>query len=287
MDLQGWRLIIDKDASGVVNMATDEALLQVAASGFSSGRSGSTLRFYSWSEPTLSIGRLQDCLPFKGLGVPVVRRITGGRAVLHHMELTYSVVSSADTELFTAGINGSYRLISDCVVHALSDIGLTAGIDNTIAALERSTGAGRKKSCFDAVSRYEIRLLGRKLVGSAQRRLKRAFLQHGSLLLDVDAVLVDRLLGAGAHDNMACLSSSGGRDVSVDELRLAIIRRMESAFNRDAQFHTGSLTDEERSLRDEISKNKYQSAPWNDNGEAHEPVKAVELKKQLTSTLAV
>lgn len=169
------------------NMALDEAMLLTAA------ESGETLvRLYSWARPSVSFGRNQRCegiyTPERcaALGVPAVRRLTGGRALLHDREVTYAVaapISAART------LRGGYDAINDVLLAALQSI----GVDAVRATPVGPTAAPGLAPCFESPSTGELVVGARKLVGSAQHRDARAFLQHGSILLDDDQPLLNAL----------------------------------------------------------------------------------------------
>jgi len=183
-----WRLFLDGDGSAAWNMAVDEALLLHAAD------SAPALRLYGWREPSVSLGLrqaepewLSRCEP---LGVEVVRRVTGGGAVLHAGDLTYAVVAPAGAADLPGDLRGSYEWIRARLVAGLARAGLAAR-----AACPRP-GADRLELCFAGATGYEIELDGEKLVGSAQRRLRHAFLQHGSIRISDDGSLYRALTGA-------------------------------------------------------------------------------------------
>ncbi|OGQ59665.1 MAG: hypothetical protein A3J24_10140, partial [Deltaproteobacteria bacterium RIFCSPLOWO2_02_FULL_53_8] len=239
-----WRLIIDGPQSGAVNMAVDEALLTAVDSGRSQTP---VLRIYDWREPTVSIGYHQAAEQFKASGLTVVRRITGGRAVVHSAELTYSIVSPSDNPLFKDGINGTYNVISGCIVRALS----YAGIDANLAAAGRKREPRErvKAACFFAPSRYEVTIGGRKLVGSAQRRFKTAFLQHGSILFTVDQGLQESVFGqqAAAELMERMTSLSGHSGVGKPAFTQMLIKGFEDGFR--ASFATSNLTEAEEYIK--------------------------------------
>jgi lipoyl(octanoyl) transferase len=172
---------------GVQNMALDEAMLLVSA------ESRCTIvRLYSWDRPTVSFGRNQRCMDvydserLESRGVPAVRRLTGGRALLHARELTYSVsgpVVAGDT------LRAGYAAINAVLIEALRAIGVPAEL---ASPTERLAAPGLAP-CFETPASGEIVVHGRKLVGSAQHRDAAAFLQHGSILLDDDQGLLDEL----------------------------------------------------------------------------------------------
>lgn len=173
-------------------MGVDEALLR-------SPRSGWVLRFYRWARPTVSLGYGQ---PFRRgvdearageLGIEVVRRPTGGRAVLHADEITYALAAPADEGILAGGISASYRCIALGLQAGLARLGVEVDVERTGAApAQRAKGP-----CFGARTRYELSAQGRKMIGSAQRRADGRLLQHGSLLLGAPEKRLWSALGDG------------------------------------------------------------------------------------------
>lgn len=245
-----WRLITDPGLKGAENMAVDEAVLRAADS---APGAAPTLRVYGWSEPTVSIGYLQKAAPFLSCGLPVVRRITGGRAVLHSSELTYSIVASAGDAPFDGGITAAYSFISRCIIEALREAGIKAEFARGSAA------PGGKDACFHTPSRYEVLVDGRKLVGSSQRRFKNCFLQHGSILLGVDKGMNTLVFGPDVAGRMASLSEFSS--MGAEEFRSSFIRAM--ARGLGAEFTVSGLGEEESLIKDELERTKYSSADWN------------------------
>src|SRR5262245_58856207 len=177
-----WELIIDSAIDGKSNMAIDSALFEEIAS---SSTPRTIVRFYQWSRPTLSLGRNQkidkavDTDYCADHGIDVVHRPTGGRAVLHDDELTYAVISN-DAAHFGDTIYGNYKRVSEALCDGLRRVGVPAVLaPDTRKAAQQPNGAD--PPCFLSSSRYELTVHGRKIVGSAQRRLRRSFLQHGSM----------------------------------------------------------------------------------------------------------
>src|SRR5919106_4500822 len=190
-----WRLLDTGPLDGFTNMAVDEALLEVyAASGGSP-----TLRFYGWLPPALSLGygqqieadvNLERC---RALGIDVVRRLTGGRAVLHHHEVTYSVIIREDDPLAAMGVLASYLTVSRALIRGLSHLGIAAAL----IPLRRPAPApaqGISPVCFVSPSSYEVAVGGRKIIGSAQRRSKGVIMQHGSLPISLDREMLFTVL---------------------------------------------------------------------------------------------
>src|ERR1700736_5961099 len=198
MSEPAWRLLIDPPASGAWNMAVDEVLLD----GVAAGRSPATLRFYSWTPACLSLGYFQafDIVDVDGCrahGVEIVRRPTGGRAILHDRELTYSVTLPASVLGLKAGIVPSYHRLSLALQAGLQHLGIPV----TLSPLVPSTAGGdHGPVCFDRPSAHELLLAGRKLVGSAQVRRGSALLQHGSILIESRIATMLECLRLGGLD---------------------------------------------------------------------------------------
>ena len=214
--MKTWRLIIeDAPRRGSWNMAVDEYLFAAAQ------RDGVTfLRFYRWEKPTASLGYSQDAARAADLdfcranGIDVVRRMTGGKLVLHHRELTYSLASS-DTDAFADTLRESYRRISIGLVRGLELMGLEARLaPASPPAYIRGT-----MPCFAYPARDEVEIGGLKIVGSAQKRTGAAFLQHGSVPLEKDEDLLKgaaRSEAPGGDIRMASLAEALGRAVSFE-----------------------------------------------------------------------
>ncbi len=240
--MNGWRLILDPGASGEVNMAIDSALLKSAET----GRAFSpTLRLYSWNTPTISVGYRQKPEDFKKFSLPVVRRLTGGRAVLHDLELTYSVTVPSTDPLYECGISGAYAAISKCIVEALKEVGVEAA--GFVAPeweereARRSGRGARSEACFLSSSRYEVVVDGKKMVGSAQRRFAGGFLQHGSILAGVDRGRLEAVFGPGLIDKITWL---GAHTAATEaELSEAIVKRFALEFG---PLTEAGLTEEEK-----------------------------------------
>ena len=179
----GWRFIDTGFADGFFNMALDEAL----ALSVGEGKSPPTLRVYRWKPYAISIGYHQDIKDInlsrcRQEGIHVVRRPTGGRAILHSEELTYSIVIPRGSEFYREGILETYRVIAEALVRGLRNFGLNVTLERSSPDVHKPLRSSGRSPCFLSVSRYEILLNGKKLVGSAQRRYPDSVLQHGSIL---------------------------------------------------------------------------------------------------------
>ena len=254
-------------------MAVDEAVFR----GTIRKTSPPTLRFYGWRTPTVSIGRFQDASTEVNvevcgqLGIDLVRRPTGGKAVLHDEELTYAVTAGSDSSLFPPDILETYRIISSCIARGLAGCGIRAEMEaDGRAAADEPLG----RSCFSLPSRYELLVAGRKICGSAQTRSHGVFLQHGALLMAFDP-----------GRTCAVLLPNGDCDRQVDRLRNSVTSVREHAtippadeetlcrFIQDGftqvlgiRFREGALTPEEEALKAELIAKKYGSASWNREG---------------------
>lgn len=224
-----WRLLLSGAADGATNMAVDHALLDRAAQ-----QDEAVLRIYTWAQPTLSLGMHErarlDAERVAAAGVGVVRRPTGGRALLHHREVTYSVTAPVRG----LSLSESYRAINDILLEALAVLGVAAAEAERSGRPLRPDGA----ACFAEPNVGELVIEGRKLVGSAQRRDERALLQHGSILLADDQSLIAALRGESPSlPAAATLSEALGRDVGVaevtDALATALRRRAASVTDFD------------------------------------------------------
>lgn len=225
-----WRLLDSGAADGATNMAIDHALLDRAAGPH--GHNEAVLRIYRWARPTLSFGLHERArIPREALAaheVDVVRRPTGGRALLHHREVTYSVTAPL-SDGSSIGLGESYRAINALLRAALARLGVAA---------EEAPRRGRASApdgapCFAEPNLGELVVDGRKLVGSAQRRDAQALLQHGSILLGDDQGMIAALRGEGTPGAppAATLVTTLGREVSYDEVRDALVAALETAVN--------------------------------------------------------
>lgn len=206
------RVIIDGALPGFLNMAIDEVLLDGRGT-----RYAYTLRLYGWARPTVSLGYAQ---PWRQgyepeiaarEGIDLVRRRTGGRAVLHADEMTYSISGPADRGPFEGGVQSTYKIVA---------AGLAAGLRRLGVPVELVRSHGRQPrqepgACFATRALYELTADGRKLLGSAQRRQRGRALQHGSLLLGEPDARQWRVLGptgsAAARHSVGLAALLGNR----------------------------------------------------------------------------
>ena len=248
------------------NMATDEALFDTAC------KSGvSVLRFYGWTPATVSLGfaqRASEALDFTELDrrhLAWVRRPTGGRAVLHDMEVTYSVSIPQSDPLYALGLEASYEWICGPIVAAL----LTVGVPATLAP--RGSTGFVSASCFTAPGTTDIVACQRKIVGSAQMRTRDGFLQHGSVILKNDLeklFAVVRTSQPNVHDAaqqaahlMTSVSDEAHRAISFSEMAEALVAAFSAAGG--VRLLADSLTQRETLNATAIVARKYGREDWN------------------------
>jgi lipoate-protein ligase A len=255
-----WHLIIDRiPCKGSWNMAVDDYM-------FRSLKEGTTtfLRFYQWEKPTVSIGYSQKAekvidLPFcRQKGIEIVRRITGGKLVLHHKEMTYSVCSS-DSGIFSQKLIHSYRLISEALNLGLQRM----GIESRLAKETPTVYARGVLPCFSHPARDEIEMEGKKIIGSAQKRTGKKFIQHGSIPLEKEEVLLKSVSVLDQSKNviqMTSLSDALGKivdfDWAVDHFASGISDYFGVRLNPRAFSQT-----EQNAIR-KIQKERYENPDW-------------------------
>ncbi len=257
-----WRLLRSAPADGATNMALDDAILRAV----SAGQVPPTLRLYAWEPACLSLGRAQpladvDLQAVRAAGFDLVRRPTGGKAILHADELTYSVVAPQKDPRVAGAIVESYRRLSAGLVRGLEQLDVTG------LAADQRVGRQRLEGpiCFEVPSDYEITIGGRKLVGSAQMRAHSAVLQHGALPLRGDIARICPLLSA--HPDPARVRARAitveealGRSVTWDEVADALAVGFAQALS--LRLEPGGLTDEERVWADGLRVGRYATAEW-------------------------
>ena len=231
-----WRLLLDAEGDGPWNMAVDDALLRASQTG-----AAPTLRFYRWRGAWLSLGLAQPLDPARRelcrqAGVGIVRRTTGGRAVLHGADLTYAV--AAPVASLPPGVHASYALLGEALRQGLAALGVASERGEAGSA---GPAAG-EFDCFQALAAEELCVGGRKLAGSAQRRTGAGVLQHGSLRLapDPEPARAAAGLALGSATSLAEL----GFALAPEAVQAALIGGFAKALG--ARFEAASLTPDER-----------------------------------------
>ncbi|MBC8100334.1 MAG: lipoate--protein ligase family protein [Armatimonadetes bacterium] len=262
--MRQWRFILDGNLSGASNMATDDAILDAVAE----GDAPPTLRLYGWSPPCLSLGygqALSD-VDFARLAERrwgLVRRPTGGKAILHTDELTYSLALPSDHPIASGDIVASYRRISQALLWALTALGIQPQ-SSAMQNLPKKPGA----VCFETPSHYEITVGGRKLIGSAQVRRKTGVLQHGSLPLTGDLA---RICDALAYPDEAArevarqqvntravtLSAALGQVITWEQAAQVVADGFAQVFEVD--LVSGALSNNEQQRADSLIVGRYAS----------------------------
>ena len=249
-------------------MALDEALLHSVAN----GDSLPVLRFYRWSPATVTLGYAQSV--FKDLdldvchraGLDVVRRSTGGRAVLHDNEVTYSVIAPFNAGLFGNSVLDCYRVISEVLQKTLVHLGLPAQL---VPGKLRDDGqSGTKAICFAAPSQYELIINGCKVAGSAQRRHGQAFLQHGSIPVEIDLELLGKVLKsdvnsltAGSLSNVGWLNQWSINPLAIADVEVSLADMFSSCMK--IKWQHSEPTSDELHEAGRLVTEKFGHSDWN------------------------
>ncbi len=240
-----WRVLRYEKAHAAYNMALDEAIAEAVAFRVA----GPTMRFYGWEPAAVSIGRFQkldevvDLEECERLGVEVVRRSTGGGAVFHDQEITYSVICPED--LMPADINAAYQEIGGWIVNALKLIGI--------------------EGSFEPIN--DVLVKGKKISGSAQSRRKGVFMQHGTLIYDLDRVKMFSVLKVPQDKlDSRSISDPAERVTSVREQRKVpweyVAAGMANAFIMNREWYAGDITTDELARAEVIAKLRYANRDW-------------------------
>ena len=270
-----WIFINSGKQDAAYNMALDEALLEWHAEGLIPP----VIRFYQWEPAALSIGYFQRVerdihLPaVKEMGLGFVRRPTGGRAVLHEHELTYSVIVSEDYPDMPKTVTEAYRVISEGILQGFRNLGLQAEFSVPESDSQREALSQPKSAvCFDAPSWYELVVEGKKVAGSAQTRQKGVILQHGAILIDLDE---NKYLNCFSYESeekrqkvkerlsqkAVSINKIISKAIEVDQCIPAFKNGFESALN--IHLTSFSLTPEQQQYVENLADTRYRSDEWN------------------------
>lgn len=265
-----WRLVITEPATGAMNMAIDEAIMISV----SQGQSPPTIRFYQWSPPAISLGYFQslakevDKQACQQAGVDVVRRLTGGRAVLHNREFTYSLIAPEHQPKVAGNVLQSYLAISKGLLQGLAKLGVEAELTPGGTPNQPANSA----ACFDAPSWYELVVGGKKLVGSAQTRRNGCLLQHGSIPLQLDPDLLFSVLKYASEELRARAKAfllSKATDLEQVLAYQPEFSQLCAGFQQGLTAGLGinlvhqQLLPEELKLAEYLAVNKYRTIMWN------------------------
>jgi lipoate-protein ligase A len=267
-----WRFLDTGTRDAASNMAIDEALLLM----HEADDTPPILRVYAWDTPTLSLGYAQNTAQEVNLtacqqhGVGIVRRPTGGRAVLHDREVTYSLILPTTLLQGTDTLTEHYRRIGLALTAALRQLGLPVHFER---ARRRLAVARRSASpaCFSALARYEISVAGKKIVGSAQKRLRKSLLQHGSIPLELNRARLFQCLQTPAENQtdliqeayttMTAINEIAPSPLSIPSIHQALQEGLAACFG--IVFIQDSLQLAEQRLAAELRTTKYATHAWN------------------------
>jgi lipoate-protein ligase A len=252
-------------------MAVDEAILEAIGR----GDSPPTLRLYAWDPPCISLGYAQEHAEINSQklvanGWQIVRRTTGGRAILHTDELTYAVVGPQDEPILAGGVLQSYQRLASALLSGLQKIGLPA------EALPHSPNPASQKQpkepiCFEIPSNYEITVGGKKLLGSAQARKRAGVLQHGTLPLSGDITRITQVLSYDSADQQsAAVQRVQDRATTVENILQrsvswdSVARALSSAFEETLGVHLkpAPLSASELAQAKDLVQQKYAHPSW-------------------------
>ena len=267
-----WRFLDTGFLTGYENMAIDEAIFI----GCHEKKSPPTIRIYGWTPPAVSLGYFQkaenavDLEACRRRGVDVVRRLSGGRSVLHHRELTYSIICREGTPPLGSSVLETYKTISACLISTLKGLGLDV---QWVASREKHAAAKEKDktvSCFSSPSWYEITVEGKKICGSAQKRGDGVLLQHGSLLIEYDPGLLAEVLVSRKEKeeflteirtSTTAINRHLSQKVDFNHLKKLVLKGFEDQFK--IFLTPGELSEYESHLKDRLLKEQYSTDSWN------------------------
>lgn len=264
-----WRLIHYRPYSAFENMAIDEAIFRETIR----HQKPPTLRFYGWHPAAVSIGYFQDLIQEINIdrcrlsGVDIVRRMTGGKAVYHRDEVTYSLVAGKSEKRFPHHIIRTYEKISLCLASGLSHLGIKSQLAETKTGNPTRT-RDMASACFSAPSGNELIVDGKKICGSAQTRTQGGFLQHGSLLLTFDPVETAALIllpyASEPSEKLRGSVTAVNEIIPLPVSAEALAAVLEKGFMDELgiRLTEETLTPAEKALSSQLVK-KYQSDAWN------------------------
>lgn len=249
-------------------MAADEAILEAVGK----GESLPTLRLYAWQPACISLGYAQsfqdvDIARLKARGWEVVRRMTGGRAILHVDELTYSITAPNHEPRVLGSVLESYQRLAKALITAVHSLGLPVEMKENAPAENTARGP----VCFEVPSAYEIVIDGKKIIGSAQARKKEGVLQHGSFPLHGDLARITHVLtfpdeqtrlesGKKLLSRAITAKSATGRIIPWETAAEAFIDAFQNEL--DLKLVKDDLTEAEKNRTSELVNNKYDHPDW-------------------------
>lgn len=266
-----WRFLSTGLGDAFFNMGMDEAI----AESVQAGVSPPTFRVYGWAPPAISFGYAQridrevDLESCRRLGIDLVRRPTGGRAVLHWQELTYSVVCRWDDPTVGGSLGSAYRAIGEGLAEGLRRLGVEAAVERKGHVPVRPRGSGMTPPCFSSAARSEIMVSGRKLVGSAQRQMGDILLQHGSVLIGAAHLQIVETMSLAPKVRARTKESLRSSTICLEELveditfeKLAESLRIGMEERLKVRMETERAYTEEYATAERLKAEKYGTAQW-------------------------
>ena len=262
--MTNWRLIISPPSDAVTNMAIDEAILRTYV--YTTGGIP-TLRIYSWHPAAVSLGssqspdqvlNLSQCIIHK---LPFVRRITGGEAIFHDNEITYSLVCTKSDLNLSDSVKKSFRILTAFVFNAYREMGFMPCFAGDTETYQHGDSS---EFCFATTEKFDIMLDGKKIGGNAQKRSKDIIFQHGSIPFTLDFPRIKTFIKedlGGVEQRVTCLQDELKRSVSFKEVSRILIDSFKSSYA--VNLKKTILTRAEQDLAHTLSEEKYKTKQWN------------------------
>lgn len=264
-----WRLLVTPAARGSWNMAVDEVILDATVK----GDSKPTVRLYSWEPACLSLGYAQkvqdvDLALLQKNGWDIVRRVTGGRAILHTDEITYSVLAPLTEPRVAGSVLESYQRIARALIRAVRSLDIPVEM---VTDVQTGGASAKGPVCFEVPSAYELTVDGKKLIGSAQSRRREGFLQHGAFPLYGDLRRITHALTYGSEaervesgDKVLTRATNAemvlGKRLDWEDVKNAMIEAFETELT--IELKPSELSNQELERVDELVRTKYAAWDW-------------------------
>ncbi|MFH1380854.1 MAG: biotin/lipoate A/B protein ligase family protein [Candidatus Omnitrophota bacterium] len=257
--MSNWRVIFSGENHPYDNMAEDEAILKA----YRIGKVGPTLRIYRWSRDAISLGCFQDASDVLNLteclekNVPFVRRITGGEAIFHGNDLSYSITLSNRDLVLPVSVKDAFMVLTGFILNAYKRLGIRCSFFS-------NTDNKKSTFCFAKRQGFDIAVDGKKLGGNAQKRVdKNIVFQHGSIPFSLDAPKIKPFFRedlSGIEKRTASLSDILPNSISFDELSIVLSESFENTFG--VKLKKENLTPFELKLTSELKREKYGNRNW-------------------------
>lgn len=274
-----WRIIFDGASEGPYNMAKDEAMLACYPR-----HRKPTLRVYSWQKPCITLGYSQEAKVVVNLrqahrrNIAVVRRITGGAAIIHHRELTYSLVCGVGDLPLPGEVKLSYKVLNSFIIDFYNRLNLKACFASDTGLLKEKNGKSarspdresptdkrsRPNLCFLSFEPFDILIEGRKIGGNAQRRCRDIIFQHGSIPQELPVEIIADVINGPDKTKInkaVCLDELLDRPISFIRLQTIFVDSFLARFK--VQSKPQEIEEDEKMLLNKLLEDKYQSRRWN------------------------